>query len=221
MEPGQHLVNQQQPEEVQEVLQSDTTGMTHPALIKCSMQQQQKQQQKLPPVNRRSSPTLSNLRRTTPAAAAAGRASYPVPANWRHNSSGVDTEGSCPPAGLLCAFPVDLGPLSHSLDSLDTLLMDTSCCYSDEALEELALETNLAAASSSGGGLVDGMQQQVLQGSVVQGGHAGVGGGDGGGCDVGSAGDDTPGVGECVLDLQDLLAIVLDVMNDKRAADKR
>lgn len=119
----------------------------------------------------------------------------------------------------LAAFPLDMGLVSHSLDSLDTVLVDTTSCQSDEdncanlaadmarTLKVRRLEntegssaTVLTALPAAGGGVnsVDGCARvgdAVLCGPVRAAG--------------------------CMLDLQDLLAIVLDVMNDKQAADKR
>lgn len=134
------------------------------------------------------------------AAAAQGSASKAAKQAQRQRRSRDGDNSSS--AQLLAAFPLGLGPLSHSLDSLDTLLTEgtTSGCLSDEdhcagplgngGRDRLALE-----AAGEGNEGVDGVSVPLFCGPVRAAG--------------------------CMLDLQDLLAIVLDVMNDKQAADKR
>lgn len=124
------------------------------------------------------------------AAAAAGsrwpRSAHMCRRSW--DGSGSSSERP------LVAFPVDLGPLSHSIESLDTLLMDTSCCFSEE---EVCIDS-LGSSSS----------RQELQLPA-----------DNAAAEI--AGAEGAAAAGCMLDLQDLLAIVLDVINDKQAADKR
>lgn len=118
---------------------------------------------------------------------------------------------------LLAAFPVDLGPLSHSLDSLDAVLMDTSCCFSDGDEDEHDDDELCIVASSSRrrrSSRKEVRQQRVPAARQQQPGVEEVAA-----AAVAVSGPSAAGC--CVLDLQDLLAIVLDVMNDKQAADKR
>lgn len=126
----------------------------------------------------------------------AGRAGRP--AQFRRRSWEGDTSSS---HQLLTAFPLDLGPCSHSLDSLDTLLMDTSCCHSEEDhCADLRVSTDGLVTGRKDGMAAYPAGEEDAEGAVGQrsGGRVSAG-----------------------LDLQDLLAIVLDVMNDKQAADKR
>jgi len=135
----------------------------------------------------RSSPTFGAA---LDAAAGAGirrpRSAHMCCRSWDGSGSSSDQP--------LAAFPVDLGPLSHSIESLDTLLMDTSCCFSEE---DVCIDS-LGSSSS----------RQGLQPPV-------------GNAAAGTAGAEGAATAVCMLDLQDLLAIVLDVMNDKQTADKR
>lgn len=104
---------------------------------------------------------------------------------------------------VVATFPLDVGPLSHSLDSLDTVLMDASCCQSDE-------EPCAEAVSVGNGGKYCRPKRNSAGGVAV----AGV-------CEAVLGAGPVHASGWCMLDLQDLLAIVLDVLNDKQAADKR
>jgi hypothetical protein len=148
----------------------------------------------------RDSPEWTEQHAAAAAAAQAWAIKAAKQAQWQRRSWDGDNSSS---ARLLSAFPLDLRPLSHSLDSLDTLLMaegNTSGCLSDEercaSLPEPVVKGRLTlVAAGEGDEGMDGDSVPVLCGPVR--------------------------VAGCILDLQDLLAIVLDVMNDKQAADKR
>jgi hypothetical protein len=141
-------------------------------------------------------------------------------AHWRRSSwDGSGSNGQ--QQQLLSPSPVDLGPRSHSLDSLETLLLDASCCQSDEEhCADMLCGGNRAGSSRDGGSEAgasgSGSDRLALQAAAAA--AAGCAGGVGLGTDAGCS---TLGGAGGMLELQDLLAVVLDVLNDKQAADKR
>lgn len=132
-------------------------------------------------------------------------------------SSGGGNGDDASSSQLLQTHPVvvSTGLLSHSLDSLDTLLLDTdspSSTWKEEKDAPAGAQQGLQQAAAA--------EQQA--GSVAARDHAGDGGS---GAGLAAASASAPPVrasaSGCVLNLEDLLAIVLDVLHDKRAADKR